>query len=162
MYHNDTANKNRYYDLYLYYKEIHNPNNDYVSALFYAQLYKEQNEKDKTINLNSLAEEALGVIYQKQDIDALNRYITITDNYPQLQQEATRIRDRLAFEKTEKSESVEEYEQFIKNYPNAIQVDQARSWLNEHLMKDILKSNDAENLESSLNPPTTLLTANKP
>lgn len=145
-YHNDTANKDRYYDLYLYYKEIHNPNNDYVSALFYAQLYKEQNEKDKTINLNSLAEEALGVIYQKQDIDALNRYITITDNYPQLQQEATRIRDRLAFEKTEKSESVEEYEQFIKNYPNAIQVDQARSWLNEHLMKDILKSNDAEKL----------------
>lgn len=146
VYRDDTTHKNRYYDLYLYYKELQNPDNDFVSALYYAQLYKEQNDKDKTINLNNLAQETLGVIYQKKDIDALNRYVAITNDYPQLQQEASRIRDRLAFEKVEKSESIEEYEQFIKNYPNAIQVDQARSWLNEHLVKDILKSNDAEKL----------------
>lgn len=145
-YSNDTTNKNRYYDLYLYYKDMNNPDNDFVSALFYAMAFKEQDNKDKTINLNSFAEQTLGVIYQKQDIDALNRYIAITKDYAQLQQEARRIRDRLAFEKTEKSGSIEEYELFIKNYPNAIQVDQARSWLNEHLINDILKSNDIEKL----------------
>ncbi len=150
-YNNDTSNLNRFYDLYLYYKDIKNPNNDFVSALFYAQLYKEQDKKDKTINLSSFAEETLGVIYQKKDVDALSRYIAISDDYPQLQQEATRIRDRLAFEQTEQTASIEAYENFIRNYPNAIQVDQARSWLNEHLIQSILKSNDINKLREFIN-----------
>ncbi|MBR1769478.1 MAG: OmpA family protein [Bacteroidales bacterium] len=147
MYHQDTLNKARLYDLYYYYKDGKNPSYDLVSALFYAELYNEAaSAKDDKINLDELAQNTLSVLYKQQNIDALNRYITITDRFPALQQESKRIRDRLAFEKVQDSQSIEEYEKFLNLYPDAIQSDQARQWLNDHMIQSLLKSQDADKL----------------
>lgn len=147
-YSNDTNNANRFYDMYLYFVDANNPEKDSLKALDYAQQYNKNKDKGKVININTLAKDMLTMVYKKQDIDILNYYINISNDFPQLQNEAIRIRDRLAFEKVEKSGRIEDYENFVASYPNAIQVDQARLWLNEHLVSEILESNDIEKLKN--------------
>lgn len=147
-YSNDTNNANRLYDMYLYFVDANNPEKDSLKALDYAQQYNKNKDKGKEININTLAKDMLTMVYKKQDIDKLNYYINISNDFPQLQNEAIRIRDRLAFEKVEKSGRIEDYEKFIASYPNAIQADQARLWLNEHLVSEILESNDIEKLKN--------------
>lgn len=147
-YSNDTNNANRFYDMYLYFVDANNPEKDSLKALDYAQQYNKNKDKGKVININTLAKDMLTMVYKKQDIDILNYYINISNDFPQLQNEAIRIRDRLAFEKVEKSGRIEDYENFVASYPNAIQADQARLWLNEHLVSEILESNDIEKLKN--------------
>lgn len=147
-YPNDTNNNNRLYDMYLYFIDANNPEKDSLKALDYAQQYNKNKDKGKDININTLAKDMLTMVYKRQDIDMLNYYINISNDFPQLQNEAIRIRDRLAFEKVEKSGRIEDYENFIASYPNAMQTDQARLWLNEHLVSEILESNDIEKLKN--------------
>lgn len=147
-YSNDTNNANRFYDMYLYFVDANNPEKDSLKALDYAQQYNKNKEKGKDININTLVKDMLTMVYKRQDIDMLNYYINISNDFPQLQNEAIRIRDRLAFEKVEKSGKIEDYENFIASYPNAMQVDQVRLWLNEHLVSEILESNDIEKLKN--------------
>ncbi|MDO5759629.1 MAG: hypothetical protein Q4Q06_01225, partial [Bacteroidota bacterium] len=144
----DTNNINRFYDMYLYFINENNPQRDSVRALDYALQYNKQNNKEKNIKTDVLAQEVLKFAYQKQDVSTLNYYISITEDFSQLQNEAIRIRDRLAFEKVEKSGKIEEYENFVASYPNALQADQARLWLNEHLISEVLASNDINKLRN--------------
>lgn len=153
-YANDTNNANRFYDMYLYYIDAQNPEGDSLKALDYAQQYNKNKENGKDISVSTLAKNMLTMVYKRQDIDMLNYYINISDDFPQLQSEAERVRDRLAFEKVEKSGRIEEYEKFIASYPNAMQTDQARLWLNEHLINEILESNDIDKLKNFVSSTT--------
>jgi|GEM_PF-1586422 len=147
-YAGDTNNANRLYDMYLYFINKDNPKGDSLSALRYAIEYNKHKNKKETIKTDLLAKEALNIVYRKQEVESLNFYINICTDFPQLQNEAIRIRDRLAFEQVEKSGRVEDYENFVALYPNALQVDQARLWLNEHLINEIMESGDLEKLKS--------------
>lgn len=144
-YQNDTTNADRYLHLYHYYIDKNNEDKD--SLVAYDYLLKYNSISKKKINTDLLASELLSNVYKSKDIDKFNYYIELTKDKKELNNEAQRIRNQLAYEQVKLSQSIEAYQKFVTLYPNAMQTEQAHSWLNEHLFNHYLDNEDIDSLK---------------
>jgi hypothetical protein len=145
-YGKDTLNKDRLNLLYNYYISDKNIDRDSLVALSYAQQYNKIDKKNP-ISTSELAKSDLSYVYKSKDIQRINFYISITEDYPTLNKEARRIRDQWAYEQVKQSNDIKQYEDFVKNYPDALQVDEAKQWLNETVMDKIIHSGNIDSLK---------------
>lgn len=154
-YAEDTMNIDRLHSLYSYYMAPNNSDKDSLTAFIYARLYNMGVDNDKRIDLKSFAQKLLANIYKTKNVEKFNKYIDNTIEYPALNKEAQRIRDNLAFEKAQESNTVEAYKEFVTLYPNSMQADDARIILNEKLFQELLNSNDVDSLKSFISLTTS-------
>jgi hypothetical protein len=128
-YKQDTNNASYYNILYNYYINPYNDNRDSLQAYYYLLQYNKV-AKNK-INTSTLAKELLTNIYKSKDIQQFNRYIELTTNLKDLNNEAKRIRNQEAYNLLLQNPTIEACNQFINSYPDAIQVEDVRSMLNK-------------------------------
>ncbi len=72
---------------------------------------------------------ALRKAYESKSIDSLNKFIEIYPSETKYVEEAIRIRNQIAFEATKEKNTIEAYQKYVANYPDALQVYQAKEWL---------------------------------
>ncbi len=142
---NDTNTADYYNIQYQYYIDADNPNRDSLLAYFYVLKY---NELSRTkIETFELAQSLLTIVYQSRDVEKFNRYIELTPQYEDLNKEAKRIRNQLAYEQIQESQSIEDYRQFISLYPDAPQIEDATQWLNENLFQTYVRQGSIDSLK---------------
>lgn len=86
---------------------------------------------------------ALKEAYKTKNIDTLNQFIQTYKTETKYVEEAIRIRDQIAFDKAKEINTIEAYQEYINNYPQALQVSQAKQWIKINSQKAKIK--DEEN-----------------
>lgn len=142
----DTNTDDYYYIMYNYYINKDNAERDSLIAYHYLVEYNKVAKK-KT-ETSALAKEVLANVYQSKSIDRFNRYIELTQDLPDLNKEAKRIRNQLAYDRLQENQSIEEYKKFIDSYPDAPQREDALVWLNEHLLEYYIQQGNIDSLKS--------------
>lgn len=145
-YGSDTNRAEYYNILYNYYVNADNTDRDSLNAYHYLKQYNKIAKK-KT-DTYDFAKSLLANIYKEKNIDKFNRYISLTEDLPALNKEAKRIRNQLAFELLEENPTTEAYQHFISSYPDAPQAEDARLWLNEHLLQNYIRQGNIDSLKS--------------
>ncbi len=94
-------------------------------------------------------ENALKEAYKNKSIEALNQFIKTYTSETKYIEEAVRIRDQMAFDKAKEQNTVESYQEYIKVYPKAIQVQQAKQWIETNSKKAIeeIEENEYERVK---------------
>lgn len=154
-YAEDTMNLDRLHSLYSYYIAPNNSQQDSLSAFVYARMYNMGVSNDKKIDLENFAKKLLASIYKTKSVEKFNIYVDNTREYPALNKEAQRIRDKIAFENAQEANTVEAYREFVTLYPDAMQADDAKIILNERMFQELLNSNDIDSLRSFISQSTS-------
>ncbi len=142
-YKQDTNNDTYYNILYNYYINPHNESHDSLQAYYYLLQYNKVS-KNK-INTTSLAKEILTNIYITKDIQQFNRYIELTADQKELNNEAKRIRNQEAYNILLQNPTIDACNQFIISYPDAIQIEDVRLMLNKSIFDYYM---DLSNIDS--------------
>lgn len=97
---------------------------------------------------------ALKEAYKTKNIDSLNQFIQTYKSQTKYVEEAIRIRDQISFDKAKGLNTIEAYQEYINNYPQALQVSQAKQWIKINSQK--AKTKDEENDYESAKKENTL------
>lgn len=89
-------------------------------------------------------ENALKEAYKNKSIEALNQFIQTYASETKYVEEATRIRDQIAFDKVKEQNTLESYQEYIDKYPKSIQVQQAKQWIEKKIKKSIEENEENE------------------
>lgn len=73
--------------------------------------------------------------YETKSVDSLNKFIETYPSDTLYVKEAIRIRNQIAFEKVKQDNTIEAYQNYVEQYPDAIQTYQAQQWLDIHSTK---------------------------
>ncbi|MGP1515648.1 MAG: hypothetical protein ACTTJH_06790 [Bacteroidales bacterium] len=145
VYKQDT-NVADYYDImYHYYINQYNEDRDSLFAYFYLIEYNKLAKKK--IETYSLAKSVLANIYKTKSIERFDFYIVLTANFPELNNEAKRIRNQLAYDDLQEEPTIDRYKHFVQSYPDAPQVEDAWLWLNEHLLQYYVEQGNIDSLK---------------
>ena len=143
-----------YYDvMYHYYINANNQSNDSLQAYEYLLKYNNLSKQEKPTD--NLAKALLIYVYSTKDEEKFNKYISLTQNKPELQKEAKRIRNQVVFEKVKQSKSLKEYKRFVSSYPDAMQVDEAKIWINDNTLKELINAGNIDSLIAFANSTTS-------
>ena len=137
----DTANTERYSLLYSYYSDKNNPDRNPFKAYYYAQQNNRFDNSEK-IELETLRRQTLDEFYKSKDIDALKEYVLCFREETVYAKEAQRLLEQFAFEKVQQLNTIEAYEQYIKEYPQAVQSSLAKQSMDELIVSKVLDSDD--------------------
>lgn len=143
----DTANAERYSLLYTYYSDKNNPDRNPFKAYYYAQQNNRSDNSEK-IELETLSRQTLDEFYKSKDIDALKEYVLCFREETVYAKEAQRLLEQFAFEKVQQLNTIEAYEQYIKEYPQAVQSSLAKQSMDELIVSKVLDSDDLNVLEA--------------
>lgn len=75
--------------------------------------------------------------YETKNVDSLNKFIQTYPLDTVYVKEAIRIRNQIAFEKVKQENTIEAYQNYVENYPDAIQTYQAKQWLEINFAKNL-------------------------
>lgn len=89
----------------------------------------------------SMAQKALQDAYNSDNPHLLEQYVTLFKDEPEFANEAKRIRDANAFKIVKQINTAESYKEFVENYPDAIQVGEAR----QQYAKKLFTATEAKN-----------------
>lgn len=87
---------------------------------------------------------ALKEAYNSKSIDALNKFIQTYPNETIYVEEALRIIDQMAFEIASQKNTIEAYEEYIENHPNAVQTIKAKQWIELNAKKIKLEKEESD------------------
>ena len=146
VYQSDTANSDYYYIFYRYYADSNNPDVDSLEAYRYLLQYNSVSKKK--IPDDELAQSLLSSVYRQRNVERFNKYIELSVDHPELNKEATRIRNQIAYENLQESPTIEAYQKFVDSYPDAAQTEDALQWLNEHRFQYYMQQGNIDSLKS--------------
>ena len=92
----------------------------------------------------SMAQKALQDAYNSDNPHMLEQYVTLFKDEPEFANEAKRIRDANAFKTAKQINTAESYKEFVENYPDAIQVGEARQQFAKMLFMTAKEKNTIE------------------
>ncbi len=75
--------------------------------------------------------------YETKNVDSLNKFIQTYPLDTVYVKEAIRIRNQIAFEKVKQENTIEAYQNYVEQYPDAIQTYQAKQWLEINFAKNL-------------------------
>lgn len=107
---------------------------------------------------------ALLEAYQSKSIDSLNSFISKYSSDTVYVDEATRIRNQLAFEQTKNKNSIEAYQEFEKLYPESLQISEVKRWISNYILNQTINTGDKDKLKEllgSTNDPNIIKKAEK-
>ena len=142
----DTNDVERLELLSLYYSQENNPEKNACLAYYYGKRLNNKEERE-VINLEDICKQELTRVYNSKDIEQLENYVHCFKEEKKYAKEAERILEQVAFEKTQMLNTLEDYENYIRRFPDAIQVNLARQAIDEIISLDILESGDLDKLE---------------
>ena len=142
----DTNDVERLELLSLYYSQENNPEKNACLAYYYGKRLNNKEERE-VINLEDICKQELTRVYNSKDIEQLENYVHCFKEEKKYAKEAERILEQVAFEKTQMLNTLEDYENYIRRFPDAIQVNLARQAIDEIISLDILESGDLGKLE---------------
>ncbi len=90
--------------------------------------------------------DALKQAYNSKSVEALNKFIETYPNHTEYVQEAIRVRNQIAFDKTQQENTIEAYQEYIKTYPEALQTIKAKQWIDDHY-QEVLNANHEKDYE---------------
>lgn len=98
----------------------------------------------------TMAQKALQEAYNSDSPHVLSQYVALFEDEPEFADEAKRIRDAKAFNIAKQINTTESYREFVENYPNAIQVGEAKQKMAEGRFKKAEAKNTIETWRSFL------------
>lgn len=142
----DTNDVERLELLSLYYNQENNPEKNACLAYYYGKRLNSIEERE-VISLDEICKQELNRVYNSKDIEELENYVHCFQEEKKYAKEAERILEQIAFEQTQMLNTLEDYENYIAKFPNAIQVNLAKQAIDEIISLEVLESGDLDKLE---------------
>lgn len=142
----DTNDVERLELLSLYYNQENNPEKNACLAYYYGKRLNSIEERE-VISLDEICKQELNRVYNSKDIEELENYVHCFQEEKKYAKEAERILEQIAFEQTQMLNTLEDYENYIAKFPNAIQVNLAKQAIDEIISLEVLESGNLYKLE---------------
>lgn len=141
----DTNDLERLELLYRYYSEKNNPSRNLCMAYRCANLFNQQSNSRK-LETTELVREALTEVYQNKQVESVEEFMECFKQETAYTKEAGRMLEQLAFDRVQKTGTLEAYQEYVEKYPKALQSSFAKQEIDRLFVEKILESEDLEKL----------------